>query len=112
MEHMTKTQQKLARQATIFLNCGGKALTALLRMLLLSVATVFEGVSKAFLFMDNSIEQDARDAERAQEEKSSQVCAITFSALSGGKRSPLDEAFAHNSAPAFTATAAGRGHHA
>ena len=110
MEHMTKTQQKLARQATLFLNCGGKALTALLRMLLLSVAAVFEGVSKGFLYMDNSIEQDARDAERAQQ-KSSQVCAITFSALPGGKRSPLDEAFAHSSAPALTATAAGRGHH-
>ena len=55
MEHMTKTQQKLARQATIFLNCGGKALTALLRMLLLSFAVVFEGVSKAFLLLDNSI---------------------------------------------------------
>ena len=111
MEHMTKTQQKLARQATIFLNCGGKALTALLRMLLLSVATVFEGVSKSFLLMDDSIEQDAREAERAQQ-KSSQVCAITFSALPGGKRSPLDEAFANSSAPALTATAAGRGHHA
>ncbi len=111
MEHMTKTQQKLARQATVFLNCGGKALTALLRMLLLTLATVFEGVSKVFLFMDNSIEQDARDAERARQQ-SSQVCAITFSALPGGKRSQLDEAFAHSSAPALTATGTGRGHHA
>jgi hypothetical protein len=108
MEHMTKTQQKLARQATVFLNCGGKALTALLRMLLLTLAAVFEGVSKVFLFMDNSIEQDARDAERAQQQ-SSQVCAISFSALPGGKRSPLDEAFAHGSAQALTGT--GRGHH-
>jgi hypothetical protein len=34
MEHRTKTQQKLARQAMTFLDYSGKALAALLSMLL------------------------------------------------------------------------------
>lgn len=62
---MTKTQQKLERQLTVVLNCGGKALTALLRILLLFVAVVFEGVSRAFLFLDNIIADDIRETERA-----------------------------------------------
>jgi hypothetical protein len=107
---MTKTQQKLARQAITFLNCGGKALNALLRMLLLAVAVVFEGISRIFLILETSIEQDAREVERAR--KSSQVRAITFTTLPIGHRGPLDGAFAHKPAPALTATAVGRGHHA
>jgi hypothetical protein len=109
MEHMTKTQQKLARHATTFLNCGGKALTALLRMLLLSFAVVFEGISRIFVVLDTSID-DARDVERAR--KSSEVRAIAFTALPNGERGPLDRAFAHNSVRALAATVLGRSHQA
>lgn len=75
---MTKTQQKLARQGTIVLNFGGKALTALLRILLLSVAVVFEGVSRVFLFLDDIIADDIRETERAakQEPNSRSITAM------------------------------------
>ena len=79
-------------------------------MLLLSMAVVFEGIGKFFLVLETSIERDAGDTERAQ--KLSQVHAITFTALPNGERSPLDAPFAHNSAPALTAAAAGRDRHA
>jgi hypothetical protein len=108
MKHMTKTQQKLEHQAIAFLNCGGKALTALLSMLLLSLAVFFECIGKFFVVLETQIENDARETERAQ--KSSQVRAITFTA--NEDRGSLDGAFAHSSAPALTAAAAGRGHHA
>ena len=105
---MTKTQQKFARQATTFLNCGGKALTALLRMLLLLFAVVFEGISKIFIILETSIE-DTREAEGAG--KGSEVRAIEFTALPDGERVSLDRAFARDSARTLAATAMGRGHH-
>jgi hypothetical protein len=107
---MTKTQQKLAREAATFLNCGGKALTALLRMLLLSVAVVFEGIGKIFSVLESSIEHDAREAELAR--KSRPVRAITFKAMPNGERSGLEAAYAYKPTPALTATTAGRGRHA
>jgi hypothetical protein len=102
---MTKTQQKFARQATTFLNCGGKALTALLRMLLLLVAVVFEGISKIFLILETSTE-DTQENERAR--RGSEVHAIEFTPLPDGQR--LDRAFARDSSRTLAATAGGRGH--
>jgi hypothetical protein len=111
MEHMPKTtQQKLARQATTFLNCGGKAVVALIRMLLLSVAVVFEGIGKTFAALEGLIKEDAFEAERAQ--KSSPVRAITFKALPKGERGGLEGAYAYSPAPALTGKAVGRGHRA
>ncbi len=105
---MTKTQQKFARQATTFLNCGGKALTALLHMLLLLFAVVFEGISKIFVTLETSIE-DTREIERAG--KGSEVRAINLTALPDEERGPLDRAFARVSARTLAATAVGRTHH-
>jgi len=52
---MTKTQQKLAEQATVFVNSGGKALTAIVQMLLLSLAVLFEAVSLLFSHLNETI---------------------------------------------------------
>lgn len=90
MELMTKTQQKLARQATVFLNCGGRVVTAVIRMLLLSVAVVFESVSRVCLFLDTAIENDARETERAQKRN---VAGMTLTAVPSGERISLEGAY-------------------
>ena len=82
-----RSEQKLARQAKIFLNCGGQAMTALLRMLLLSVAIVFERIGGVCLVLETLIGNDAREAERAR--KSSPVRAITFTAMPKRKAKPI-----------------------
>jgi hypothetical protein len=52
---MTKTQQRLARQATTFVNSGGKAISAILRVLLLAVAAALELMSLAFSRIEESL---------------------------------------------------------
>lgn len=73
------SEQKLARQAMMFLDYGGKTLTTLLRMLLLAVVVVFEGIGRVFLALETLVENDAREVERAQ--KGIQVGAIAFAAM-------------------------------
>jgi hypothetical protein len=91
---MTKTtQQKLARQAVTFLDYGGKAMTALVRTLLLSLAVVFEGIGIVLLVLESSMDRDAGKAERVQ-------------------KSGLEAAYAYKPAPALAATTAGRSRHA
>lgn len=108
---MTKTtQQKLARQAVTFLDYGGKAMTALVRMLLLSLAVVFEGIGIVLLVLESSMDRDAGKAERVQ--KSGPVRAIKFKALPNGERGGLEAAYAYKPAPALAATTAGRSRHA
>jgi hypothetical protein len=108
---MTKTtQQKLARQAITFLDYGGKAMTALVRMLLLSLAVVFEGIGIVLLVLESSMDHEAGKAERVR--KGSPVRAIKFKTLPHGERSGLEAAYAYKSAPALAATASGRARHA
>jgi hypothetical protein len=76
---MTKTQQGLARQATIFINCGGKALTALLRMLLLSVAVFFEAVGRVFASVEKVVGSELTQMERGR--KRAQVLDVTYKAV-------------------------------
>lgn len=106
MEHMTKTQQKLARQAMTLLDHGGKALTALIGMLLLAVAVVFEGIGGVALVLATLIERDVCGAECRQ--KSSRVRAIRLTAMPSEKRNQLQGAYSRNPASALTAAAGGK----
>ena len=99
---MTKTQQKLARQATIFVNFGGRALTALLRIVLLSIAAVFEAVSRVFLFLEVALERDAVEMDRAR--KRTGVRSFTLAIPPDGEGRRLGD-YARESAPALTGTA-------
>jgi hypothetical protein len=103
---MTKTQQKLARQAMTFLDYGGKALNALLSMLLLAAAVVFEGIGGAALVLATLIEHDVCGAEFGQ--KSSRARAIRLTAMPSEKRNRLQGTYSRNPASALTATAGGK----
>ncbi len=65
---MTKTQQKLARQAAIFLNCGGKAMTAIMRLMFLAVAVLFEAIGLLFSRIDEVMADTLSEAESKRNE--------------------------------------------
>jgi hypothetical protein len=73
---MTRTQQKLAKQATLFVNCGGKAVTALLRVVLLVVAVLFEAIGILFSQIEEAIAASIKDTEAAP--KGQKVSAVAF----------------------------------
>jgi hypothetical protein len=75
---MTKTQQKLTRQVTIFLNSGGKAVTAVLRLLLLAVAVLFEAVSIFFSRIEEVLASNLSETEAAN--KHHEAHAFTLAA--------------------------------
>jgi hypothetical protein len=61
---MTKTQQKLAEQTTIFLNSGGRAITAVFRILLLTVAVLFEAIGLLLSGVEDLMPNTGSEAER------------------------------------------------
>jgi len=62
---MTRTQVHFSSEATAFINHGGRALTALAHLLLLSWAVVFEKLSRALVNFDRWItRQGKRDETR------------------------------------------------
>jgi len=75
---MTKTQQKLVRQGTVFVNSGGKAISAVLRIVLLLMAVLFEGISILFSRMEDAIASDLSETERANKRNE----GLTLSTLS------------------------------
>jgi len=76
---MTKAQQGLARQATIFITCGGKALTALVRMLLLSLAVLFEAFGRALISLEKLVGVEVAQMDRTR--KRARVVELTYKAL-------------------------------
>jgi hypothetical protein len=104
------TQQKLARQAVTFLDYGGKAMTALARMVLLSLAVVFEGIGIVLLVLESSMDHESGKAERGQ--RGSRVRAIKFKSLPRGERGGLESAYAYKPASALASTSSGRARHA
>lgn len=101
---MTKTQQKLAEQATVFVNSGGKALTAIVQMLLLSLAVLFEAVSLLFSHLDEVIASDFGVAERPKERSET----LTLAPLSEQRDiAPRQGGFATEPATLLTGTTGG-----
>lgn len=72
---MTRIQQKLVRQATLFVNHGGKAVTALLRTVLLALAALFELVGLLFGRLEEAVAVNIKDTEPM---KSDKVATVTF----------------------------------
>jgi hypothetical protein len=106
-ETMTKIQQKLARQMTLVVNCGGKAITALLRMLLLVVAALFEGVSLFFSRLEEVVAVESNETEAAR--KNAEVRAVSFPAVPAeDSMGRLPSGLVHEPAAILTGTAGGR----
>jgi len=101
---MTKTQQKLAEQAAVFVNSGGKALTAIVQILLLSVAVLFEAVSLLFSHLDDVIATDLKETQSANERSET----LTLAPLSDGRDlAPRQGSFATEPATLMTGTTGG-----
>jgi len=102
---MTKTQQKLAEQATVFVNSGGKALTAIVQILLLSLAVLFEAVSLLFSHLDEVITTTELGVAERPKERSE---TLTLAPLSEQRDiAPRQGGFATEPATLMTGTTGG-----
>jgi hypothetical protein len=102
---MTKTQQRLERQATTFVNSGGKALSAILRLLLLGIAVLFEFMILVFSRIEESLADNPNETEHASKRNEGHTFIMgpdsderTVSVV------PRSGAFAHEHATVFTGT--------
>ena len=58
------SREELGEQSTIFMDTGGKALTAGLRTILLFIAVVFQGIAAIFIYADGFLKHQMKPMDK------------------------------------------------